>query len=159
MFNLDNLPKAKIEAFEVDLPRPLSQEEIDGALSAASCTIVLPNRDKDAATQLEVPLAGIFKVSPASESNPKALCVPDPEAMDAQSLRWCAAMTKIPPKSLPRAHRPMINILKRVPETPTGNPSLDKGRRLILDKYNLYLWPAVTQGLHDALMAASLPER
>lgn len=159
MINLDNLPTAKIEPFSLDLDRPLSKEEIHAALDAAVCCAFLPSKDKDSAKPFDIPLSGLFRVEPDQAGLAKVQCEPDQDAIDDQAVLWCVAMTKLPPKSLPRTQRPIINILKRLPTKPTGNPSFDKGRRIILDRTNLSLWPAIVDSLSATLKGASAKPR
>lgn len=155
MSTLKAVAPAKIEPFIVNLPRHLSQAEIDHAVSNAVSRSSIPDRTNPQNLSFVIPLARVFKVEADQQGQPQALCTPLPEAIDDEAVRWCQALTQLPPKALPRSQRPIIKLLLRLPPKPTGNTAIDKGRRMILDRMLASLWPALAGALTDALLSAA----
>lgn len=158
MPTLKAVASSKIEPFVVNLPRHLNQVEIDRALSAAVSRSSIPDRTNPQNLSFVIPLSRVFKVEADSQGQAQAVCTPLPEEIDDEAVRWCQALTQLSPKALPRSQRPIIKLLLRLPPKATGNPAIDKGRRMILDRTLASLWPALAGALTDALIeAASSP--
>ena len=159
MSQLNPMPPVKIEPFTINLPSPMTQGEIDHVLASAVSRSAIPDRSKPQNLDFEIPLLGVFRVEPAADGAPAVICTPDAEVVDDQAVRWCQALTKLPPKALPRSQRPIIKLLLRLPPKPTGNPAIDKGRRMILDRTLGSLWPALAGALTDAMVRAAADAR
>lgn len=141
-----NAPK-KPEAFWVGMRRSVSESEIRTHLQDAVAQSVLP--DKSA---FQLPLKDLFSFEPEERDGQKGLKVSPNEAnLEEQAVRWCQALSALPPKSLPRSQRPIVKLLQRLPEKPTGNPAIDQGRHLVLANTVKSLWPSLTQAVEVEL--------
>ena len=150
MFTLN--PKKKVEPFTVELAKSLSAAEIEDALGSAYSHTMLPDK-----SPYSVPLKDLIKLE--ETDNPLILkFIPQNDAVDAEAVRWCQALTKLPPKSLPRSQRPIIKLLQKLPPLPTGNVSYDRGRRAVLDQTLSSLWPAIQTGVTESLQARAARE-
>lgn len=135
----------KVESFTVELDKPLSLQDVNRVLENAVCNTVLPDK-----SPFTVPLAGLLEVE--ATDNPQVFnFTPNRDAIDAQAVKWCQALTKLPHKSLPRSQRPVIKLLQRLPELPTGNAAHDKGRRAIIDQTLFSLWPTIKNATSESL--------
>lgn len=144
----------KIEDFTIELTRPLSSGEIGAAMEQAFCHTMLPDK-----SPFSVPLKDLVSIE--QTDNPLILKgAPNLDAVDEQAVRWCQALTMLPPKSLPRSQRPVIKLLKKLPPLPTGNAAYDRGRRAVLDQTLSSLWPAIRNGISEEIQAkAKQPPR
>lgn len=110
-------------------PTSLTVSQAQDLIATAVINAKLPN-DK----MKELPLAGLFTVSPLEqEGRPGLVFSPNRDRFRAVATSWCQSLAALPPKSLPRSQRPMIGILKRLTPEPTGNVAVDRGREMLLD--------------------------
>lgn len=140
-----------LEGSELALERAFSQDEAAAVL--ASCTSVARLPD---GTDFAVNLSECVSVT-AGEDGKTVRIAPVAAGMEKVSVRWCQALAAIPHKKLPRSQRPIVKLLQRLPEEPTGVPSIDRGRTAILQGTSRSLWPAMRASLQNALLAAAKP--
>jgi hypothetical protein len=139
--------KKKVEPFTIDLARAVSAAEIEEAMETAFSHTMLPDK-----TPYSVPLKALVTFE-QTENSLVLNCTPEKDAVDAEAVRWCQALTRLPHKSLPRSQRPVIKLLQKLPPLPTGNVAHDRGRRAVLDKTLASLWPAIKAGVTESLQA------
>lgn len=139
----------KVQPFWSPLPAALTEQEISSILSRSVAHARLPD-----GTDFKIPLAGLFTVTPARQKDQEGVdASPNTEALHKIAYAWCQKLTTLPPKSLPRSQRPVIKLLQRLPEEPTGNPAFDKGRTMILDGTVKGFWVSVTTTMVSYLIA------
>ena len=149
MSNPAKLPINKVEPFTIEVSAPTTTEDIRQFLAPEFSCAILPDK-----SEFLIPLLDAFAVHVDPEA-PSVLCFePNREGIDSHAVRWCQALTLLPPKSLPRSQRPIIKLLKRLPENPTGIPTVDSGRRRILDQTIKSLWPAMLTALSASLASS-----
>jgi hypothetical protein len=141
----------KVEPFWLELPVLLTEQQIGGALKGVSSEAKLPD-----GTDFSFPVAKLFSIVPAQQDGKLGVqATPDGDALHAAAVLWCQKLTTLPYKSLPRSQRPIINLLKRLPPEPTGNPAIDRGRKMVLDNTVKSLWVPITSAISAYLRAAA----
>lgn len=137
----------KPEAFWVGLPHAVSVEQIQTHMSQAVAQSVLPDK-----SPFQLPMVNLFSFEVESKNDQPGFKVsPNETALEEQAVRWCQALAALPPKSLPRSQRPIVKLLQRLPENPTGNPAIDQGRHLVLANTVKSLWPSLIQAIEVEL--------